>query len=81
MSSETDANHAIAYLPPASPTRGTTIKAQHHATLGFHRGTSLDDPQELLEGTGKEMRHVKLKSAGEVDAAALESLVKQAAGP
>ncbi len=30
--------------------------------LGFYRGVSLPDPEQLLKGTGKQMRHVKLKS-------------------
>ncbi len=29
-----------------------------HVTFGFLWGTSLDDPQGLLEGTGKNLRHV-----------------------
>ena len=31
-----------------------------HANLGFLRGTELDDPDELLEGTGVSGRHVKI---------------------
>ncbi len=31
-------------------------------SLMFMRGTDLDDPDGLLEGTGKRMRHVKLRS-------------------
>lgn len=29
--------------------------------LGFYRGAALDDPGNLLEGTGKDMRHVKVR--------------------
>ena len=35
--------------------------------LGFFRGTSLDDPEGLLEGTGKAMRHVKVRSIEDAD--------------
>lgn len=31
-------------------------------SLAFLRGTNLEDPEGLLEGTGKKMRHVKLRS-------------------
>ena len=31
-------------------------------SLMFMRGTDLEDPEGLLEGTGKKMRHVKLRS-------------------
>ena len=51
---------------------------KNHATLGFHRGTSLDDPKGLLEGTGKDMRHVKIRTAQDVDKTAFRKLLKQA---
>ena len=34
-----------------------------HVNLGFDRGNELDDPDELLEGTGKRIRHIRLSSA------------------
>ena len=49
-----------------------------HVNVGFFQGASLPDPAALLEGTGKHMRHVKLKPGRAVDAAALEALVSAA---
>ena len=49
-----------------------------HVNVGFFRGAELDDPNGLLEGTGKFMRHVKLRPEGEVDAAALWKLIDTA---
>lgn len=46
-----------------------------HVNVGFFRGASLDDPKQLLEGTGKFMRHVKLRPGRDVDAAALTKLI------
>ena len=46
--------------------------------LGFWRGTSLKDPKGLLEGTGKGMRHVKLRSVDEVRAPAVKTLIQEA---
>ena len=46
--------------------------------LQFHRGADLPDPEGLLEGTGKSMRHVKVGSEREARAAALRRLVKEA---
>jgi len=37
------------------------IVGKNHVTLGFTRGTSLEDSAELLEGKGKNLRHVKVK--------------------
>lgn len=49
-----------------------------HVNVGFFRGAELADPKNLLEGTGKLMRHVKLKPDREVDATALTKLIKTA---
>jgi len=49
-----------------------------HVNVGFFLGAELADPAELLEGTGKFMRHVKLRPGSEVDAAALTKLIKTA---
>ena len=49
-----------------------------HVNVGFFRGAELADPNSLLEGTGKFMRHVKLRPEGEVDATALLELVNTA---
>ena len=35
-------------------------------SLGFIRGTALDDPDGLLEGTGASVRHIKLRSPEEL---------------
>ncbi len=55
------------------------MMGKHHITLGFSRGTSLSDPDGLLEGTGKNLRHVKLTGATPLPAAALAKLIRQAA--
>ena len=46
-----------------------------HVNVGFFRGAELPDPMRLLEGTGRFMRHVKLRPGAEVDAAALRALI------
>ena len=38
-----------------------------HVNVGFFRGAELADPVSLLEGTGKYMRHVKLRPDGAID--------------
>jgi hypothetical protein len=49
-----------------------------HVNVGFFRGTELADPEGLLEGTGKFMRHVKLTSDRHADAKALTTLIETA---
>jgi hypothetical protein len=49
-----------------------------HVNVGFFRGAEIADPNSLLEGTGKFMRHVKLRPDREVDTAALRELIETA---
>jgi len=49
-----------------------------HVNVGFFHGAVLEDPAGLLEGSGKRMRHVKLRSGPELNAAALRNLVNAA---
>lgn len=49
-----------------------------HVNVGFFRGAELTDPAGLLEGTGKYMRHVKLRPGQAVDEAALRALIRDA---
>lgn len=46
-----------------------------HANIGFFFGAFLDDPAGLLEGAGKRMRHVKLRTSRMPDEAALADLI------
>ena len=49
-----------------------------HVNVGFFQGTELPDPNGLLEGTGKFMRHVKLLPDADINAQALTKLIKSA---
>ena len=49
-----------------------------HVNVGFFRGAEIADPENLLEGTGKLMRHVKLRPECDVDTTALTKLIKTA---
>lgn len=49
-----------------------------HVNVGFFRGAEIADPMRLLEGTGKFMRHVKLKPGRRIDAEALTDLIETA---
>jgi len=46
-----------------------------HVNVGFFHGASLPDPARLLEGTGKFMRHVKLRPGTPTNVAALTRLI------
>ena len=49
-----------------------------HVNVGFFYGALLDDPAGLLEGSGKRMRHVKIKPGTTRDTRGLRSLIDAA---
>jgi hypothetical protein len=49
-----------------------------HVNVGFFHGAALPDPAHLLQGTGKFMRHVKLRPETATNAAALSTLIDTA---
>jgi hypothetical protein len=50
----------------------------HHVGVEFWRGASLTDPHGLLAGTGKNLRHVKLRTVAEARAPAFAALIRDA---
>ena len=49
-----------------------------HINLGFYRGAEMEDPSHLLQGTGKGLRHVKLRQVSEAKAPAVLALLVEA---
>jgi hypothetical protein len=52
---------------------------KNHVNLGFYYGTKLPDPQQLLSGTGKKLRHVKIFNLSDITfdiGALIESSIK-----
>ncbi|MCL2912685.1 DUF1801 domain-containing protein [Shewanella corallii] len=52
--------------------------AKDHATLGFEQGAGLSDPEGLLEGEGKLMRHIKFSGSLSHDSPSVVALLEQA---
>ena len=52
---------------------------KEHVTFAFMRGAALPDPQKLLAGTGKGVRHVKLRSVADVKRPGVKKLIAEAA--
>ncbi len=46
--------------------------------LGFYRGADLPDPKGMLEGTGKKLRHIKIRSVDECEQPWIRDLVQAA---
>lgn len=49
-----------------------------HVNVGFFRGAELDDPSSILEGSGKYMRHVKIRPGEPLNEDALHRLIEEA---
>lgn len=55
------------------------VVAREHVTLAFLRGAILPDPEKLLEGKGKGVRNLKLRSVEEVKRPGVKRLIEEAA--
>ena len=54
--------------------------APDHVQFGFFNGSALKDPNGLLQGNGKFVRHIKIRKRSDIDESAFGSLLSQAAG-
>ncbi len=54
--------------------------ARDHVALQFYgKGARLEDPEGLLEGTGRRMRHVKVRSPRDIHRRRFTSWIREAA--
>jgi hypothetical protein len=49
-----------------------------HVNVGFFLGAQLKDPVGLLQGSGRQMRHVKVRPGDDLNVAALSALIDAA---
>ena len=57
---------------------GYIMVGKKHVTFGFARGSELPDPAKLLEGSGKNLRHVKIRDKAQLVDANLRDLILSA---
>ncbi|MFK7782958.1 DUF5655 domain-containing protein [Psychroserpens sp.] len=50
----------------------------NHLNLGFNKGTVIRDPKKLLQGTGKWMRHIPIKTINDYRNTDVETLIRSA---
>ena len=50
----------------------------NHLNLGFNKGTLLDDPYTLLQGTGNLMRHIPIQTTADYNTKRVKELIKRA---
>ena len=56
----------------------TSRRSKKHLNLGFFYGAHLADPDNLLEGSGKDLRHLKIRSAADLEKPAVRRLIEDA---
>ena len=49
----------------------------HRVNLGFFYGADLSDPEDLMEGTGKKLRHIKVRDVEQAGQPAVRELIQQ----
>ena len=52
------------------------MPATKHVTLGFNYGAEIPDPTNILEGTGKLFRHIKVKTVKQLNNKDLINILK-----
>ena len=74
-------NALVFGIGPTGQTRESFISIAGYpkwVTLFFLDGASLRDPEGLLEGEGKQVRGIRLKTPADMDAPAVAALIEQA---
>lgn len=51
---------------------------KNHINFGFYQGGSLIDPDKLLEGTGAQMRHIKIREEADIKLETFKKLIREA---
>ncbi len=55
------------------------VTTKSGVNLGFYDATNINDPNQILEGTGKKMRHVKVKHVDALPKEVLKQMLLEAA--
>jgi hypothetical protein len=50
-----------------------------HINLGFYWGVRMDDPEGVLKGSGKQMRHIQIKSRADLGTPVVRDYLRRAA--
>jgi len=71
---------SLLYGPTHSPKDGICYIGviRDHVNLGFVRGSDLADPQGILLGAGKQMRHIKISNMSELYRPAIRTYLQEA---
>ncbi len=54
------------------------IPHKNWVNLGFYKGADLPDPAGIMEGTGKKLRHVKVRTVEDAERPEIRALIEEA---
>ena len=81
LSVDPSLNESLKWKQPVYSKKGDIcyiFSTDGHVNLGFYRAVELKDPKNLFEGTGKNMRHIKIRPLEEIDKEYFWELVSDA---
>ncbi len=81
LESEPDLSESIKWGNPVYEKQGKVCylaSTKAYVSLGFFNGAALTDPEGFIEGTGKKMRHVKVRSSEDIRNELFSSWVREA---
>jgi hypothetical protein len=67
------------YYSKEKPYMGIFV-SKNHVSMEFSNGAQFDDQDKLLQGSGKQRRHLKFSSMEDISKTAINSFLKQARG-
>lgn len=81
LEAEPDLSEAIKWGNPTYEKQGRVCylaATKGYVSLGFFNGASLTDTQGRIEGTGKKMRHVKIRALSNIDQQQFAAWIREA---
>ena len=81
LSTAPDLRESVKWSNPVYEKRGKVAyvsATDAYVTLGFFKGAAISDPRGSIDGTGKDMRHVKIRSLEDMDMDQLSAFVAEA---
>ncbi|MDA9128981.1 DUF1801 domain-containing protein [Candidatus Gracilibacteria bacterium] len=66
------------YFSQDSKAFGGIFPYSQHLSFEFSKGASFNDPEKVLEGRGKNRRHIKLENISDIENKSLEKFIEQA---
>ena len=83
LAADPDLSEAIKWGDPTYEKQGRVCylaATKAYVSLGFFNGAGLTDNQGRIEGTGKKMRHVKLRALSDIDQQQFAAWIREAVG-